>query len=236
MPSRAQAATKPIKGSALGAANVNKATITAIPARQTWLSLSGSFSNQNEWIQNKTRKWQVLLQINSSDLCWTTWSDLLSIPCPGHKRVKHGKHISPSPSAVKAPWLTSAMSLGMTCCNPQGRWYSRHSRRWSIHSAMKKVPSARSTPSGRSRAGSLCARYWWADWEGFPACKSMLPKSGPEQRKASMPPGSSRQISTKVWQCQPLGWCWEGDTSVPQQRCLPKWRWLPKWQRHIQLV
>ena len=144
--------------------------------------------------------------------------------------------ISPSPSAVKAPWLTSAMSLGMTCCNLQGRWYSRHSQRWSIHSAMKKVPSARSTPSGRSRAGSLCARYWWANWEGFPACKSMLPKSGPEQRKVSMPPGSSRQISTKVWQCQPLGWCWEGDTSVPQQRCLPKWRWLPKWQRHIQLV
>ena len=35
IPRRAQAATKPIRGSALGAATVNRATITAMPARHT---------------------------------------------------------------------------------------------------------------------------------------------------------------------------------------------------------
>eukprot|EP00438_Fugacium_kawagutii_P035465 Skav216646 [mRNA] locus=scaffold1255:243076:243725:- [translate_table: standard] len=39
-PRRAQAATKPIRGSALGAANANRATITAMPARQTIANIS----------------------------------------------------------------------------------------------------------------------------------------------------------------------------------------------------
>ena len=71
--------------------------------------------------------------------------------------MKHmEKHKWRPPRVVRAPWLTSAMSLAMTCSSLQGRWYSRNLWWWSMHRAMKKVPSASCTP-GRSRAGSLCA-------------------------------------------------------------------------------
>ena len=134
------------------------------------------------------------------------------------------------------PWQTSAMSRRMTCCSPQGHWCSQHSQRWSIHSAMRKAPSVRSTPLRRSPGGSLCVGYRSANSAESPTCKPGILESVPEQRRGSMLLESSTQRSTMVWWCQRLDWSSERETSVPQQRFPPKWKWLPKWQRHSQLV